>query len=66
MDHQEIRKIIDDSGMTHRFISRNLGMSEQRFYRLISGKTKWTVTDVSSFCHFFRLSPRQKNDIFLP
>lgn len=66
MQLEEVKKIVEESGLKHTFIASNLGMSDDRFYRLLSGRQKWTVDDIKAFSHFFRLTQRQKSTLFLP
>ena len=60
----EIKRLIAESGWKKSHIAKLMGMREEKLWRKIQGRTRWTTDDVANFKKVFSLSPEEIMAIF--
>ena len=65
MNYTELNRIIEESGMKKAYIASRLGMTPGTLSGRLNGKTLWKGNEIAAFSTLFRLTSKQRQDIFL-
>lgn len=64
MNRELLRAKIDEIKIPKKTISSKMGISRQSFYKKLSGKREFKVSEIDALCDILRLTTDEKNQIF--
>lgn len=62
--HDEINRIISESGYKKSYIAKKIGVRGDKLSRLLNGRQMWNTDDITAFKAFFSLSAENIDRIF--
>ena len=64
-DTEKLRKTIELSGYTYKYLARQLKITRESLYRKVEGKNEFTASQIRMLAELLKLSKDQISDIFL-
>lgn len=61
----KLQEVIDKSGFTIKYISKQLGITPQGFHKKRVGLSEFTVQEMVILCDLLKISKSQREEIFL-
>ncbi len=62
---EKLRKAIDDSGYTYKYLAAQLGITREALYRKVEGKNEFTASQIAKLAELLKLNKDQIGIIFL-
>lgn len=62
---EKLKTVINESGFKIGFISENLGITREAFYRKMKNETEFKASEIVALKRILKLSDAQRNEIFL-
>lgn len=62
----ELRRKIDQSGMTMTAVAEKIGVSRVTLYNKLSGESEFKASEIVRLTRVLRLEKTEQDDIFLP
>lgn len=62
---EKLKTVINKSGFKIGFISENLGITREAFYRKMKNETEFKASEIVALKRILNLSDAQRNEIFL-
>ncbi len=63
VNYELLKALIEESGVTQRFLARKMGVSDKKIHELLNGG-QWQLKHVVAFCNAMGLNKKQRDDIF--
>lgn len=64
-DVQALRKAIENSGMTMKYLAKSIGLTREGFYRKLRGESEFKASEIVRLSYELRLDAVQRDEIFL-
>lgn len=62
---EELKKAIEESGISITFIAEQLGVTRRTVYSKIDGRAEWKASEIVKMGEILHLSAKKRNEIFL-
>ncbi len=63
VDTEMLKALIEERGITQRFLARKMGVSDKKIHDLLNGG-QWQLKHVVAFCNAMSLNKKQRDDLF--